>query len=108
MRPIDNWKGTIWSHFLSVFFLLLLAFLFFNVSISEYDKDLFYEGAFLVSFGVLFLFSYYYDKEVWLFSLVMYLSSVWSFPQKRWMAIVFGVVSLCLGIVRLFQWLSEK
>lgn len=108
MRRVTSQRGSIWSHFLSIVFILLLTFLLFKASSSDQDKSLFYQGAFLVSLGVLFLFSYYYEKDVWLFSVVMYVSSNWSFPQRRWMAIAFGVVSLGLGLVSLLEWISES
>lgn len=76
-----------------------------QAAITVGDESLFFEASFFCYLGAVFLYAYFNPKQMAVFRGIMWICNYLSFPQGRFMAIVYSALFFLYGVWLSYQWL---
>ncbi len=89
----------------SSFVLGLLVFLYVMAPSKENNNFLFYEAAFFLFLGCVFLYAYFQPNKLLVCRFIIWLCRWMSYPEGKYMAIIFALAFLGFGLWSFYSWL---
>lgn len=77
----------------------------YSASIADGDHGIFLEASFFFALSALFWLSYFRTKWLFLFEGIAWIFGTWSFPQKKYMTVVYSLAFFCYGGWLFYRWL---